>query len=145
MRRQEEKRVKDVTKQLKGVEVNNNGETMMDVGGMVTPRELERSDSNVNRGTVGKLGQMMAQDEAVGICAWCQKGEVDHPKKSKQEGGKWVGCNNCVRWFWSLCVRSNSADEYFKCPFAWTPRPGWTQVQFQLFASTYTVQRTDNH
>ena len=39
MRRQEEeKRVKDVTKQLKGVEVNNNGESMMDVEGMATPR-----------------------------------------------------------------------------------------------------------
>ena len=47
----------------------------MDVDGMVTPREAERTDSNVNRGTVGKLGQMMVQDKAVGILRGARKGK----------------------------------------------------------------------
>ena len=44
----------------------------MDVDGMVTPREAEKSDSNVNRGTVG---QMMVQDKTVGILRGARKGK----------------------------------------------------------------------
>ena len=86
------------------------------------PREAERSDRNVNWGTVDKLGHMMAQDKAVGICAWCKKGEADHPEKRKQENG-WDVIIVCVGF--GACV-SGPIQWISSAPFAWTPSPGWT-------------------
>lgn len=51
-------------------------------------------------------------------CDGCKKPANTHKKgKSKNAAMKWVGCNNCDRWYIKACARGyNEEDIFYKCP-----------------------------